>query len=108
DVGDAVGEFDGALWPDECSGELLAAVSAELDTYRVEVKVGLRTRQRGNVIGEGRRRIACGHGDGHLPGHAVGAAEGQRHVAFSRLTAPGFWHRQRNPRRGRIGPMSDR
>ena len=106
DVGDAVGEFDGALWPEECSGELLAAVSAELDTHRVDLEIGLRTRQRGNVIGEGRRRIACGHRDGHLTGHAVGPAEGQRHIALPRLIGPGFRDRQRDPRRGRIGYLS--
>src|SRR3984957_5371814 len=90
DVGDAIGEFDGARWPEECSGELLAAVSAELDTHRVDLEIGLRTRQRGNIIGEVRRRIAYGLRDGHPPGHSVRAAEGQRHVALPRLIGPGF------------------
>jgi len=106
DVGDAVGEFDGALWPEECSGELLAAVSAELDPHRVDLEIGLRTRQRGNVIGEGRRRIACGHRDGHLPAHSVRAAEGQTPRRLAPAHWSGFRDRQRDPRRGRIGHLS--
>src|SRR5271155_2030240 len=47
DVGDAVSELQGALGSEECSGELLAAVSAELDAHSVDLEVGFRTRQRG-------------------------------------------------------------
>src|SRR5438105_156222 len=48
DVGDAVGELARALGSEECSGELLAAVSAELDPHGVDLQVRLRTSQRGN------------------------------------------------------------
>src|ERR1700744_6604174 len=90
DVGDAVGEFTRALGTEECSGELLTAVPAELDAHRVGLEVRLRTRQRGNVIGEGRRRGARRDGNGHRAGHAVMPAERQGYSSWPRGTGPGL------------------
>jgi hypothetical protein len=75
DVGDAVGEFQGARWPEECSGEFLAAVSAEVGAHDVDVKTWLRARQHVGIVGKGRGRIEFRRGDGHRPGHAVRSAE---------------------------------
>src|ERR1700761_8379072 len=98
DVGDAVGELTRPLRSEERSDELLAAVAAELDAYRVDLEVDFRTCQRGNVIGEGRGRVARRDGNGHRAGHAVRPAERQRHIALPRVTGPGFRDGQRDPR----------
>ena len=68
---------------------------------------GFRARQRGGVVGEGRRRVELGRGDRHRPGETVGSGERQRHITLSGLTRPAVGSCDGDPRCGRIGNLSD-
>ncbi len=108
DVGEPVGELDGARRARERPDEFLTAVSAEFGTHGVDLKLRLRLRQVGGVIGESCGGIECRRCDGHRATHTVGPVERQRQIAIPRLAGPPVGNGDGDPRCSRIVHLSHR